>query len=70
MKIKVLPDDQSHGLTMQRNTLQAQKRNSDDFGLRGPLIQTRCQPNRAASIVARVPAPGILHLGYYRNGQG
>ena len=52
--MKVHPDEQSHGLSMQRKILQHTIEGSDDLGLRSPVIQNTFPPKSAASMVARV----------------
>ena len=39
--MKVHPDEQSHGLSMQRKILQHKIEGSDDLGLRAPSFRTR-----------------------------
>ena len=43
-KKKVLPDEQSHGLGIVTKFILKKKRNSDDFGLRRPVVQKPFSP--------------------------
>ena len=53
-KIRLVPDEKSHGLRTQRKSTREKKYPvSDDFALRRPAVQKPCQTKSATSILAR-----------------
>ena len=51
-KLKVLPDEQFHGLRYKMKNIATQDWNSDDFG--APVIQKTIRPKSATSNAARL----------------